>query len=53
MYHHLRVDEIRVFYGIVDEVVEIIAVIAKPQAAEWLAREGIPTEPDRPALGEE
>ena len=51
--YRLRVDDIRVFYDIVDKVVEIIAVIAKPQAAEWLAREGIPTEPDMPTLGEE
>jgi mRNA interferase RelE/StbE len=51
--YRLRVDDIRVFYDITDEVVEIIAVIAKPQAAEWLAREGIPTEPDTPTRGEE
>jgi mRNA interferase RelE/StbE len=51
--YRLRVDDIRIFYDIVDEVVEIIAVIAKPQAAEWLAREGIPAEPDTPTLGEE
>ena len=51
--YRLRVDDIRVFYDIVDEVVEIIAVIAKPQAAEWLAREGILTEPDTSACGEE
>jgi mRNA interferase RelE/StbE len=44
--YRLRVDDIRVFYDIVDDVVEIIAVIAKHQAAEWLAREGTPTEPD-------
>jgi hypothetical protein len=49
----LRVDDIRIFYDIVDEVVEIIAVIAKPQAVEWLAREGIPTEPETPTPGEE
>jgi mRNA interferase RelE/StbE len=51
--YRLRVDDIRVFYDIVDEVVEIIALIAKPQAAEWLAREGMLTEPDTPKLGEE
>ena len=51
--YRLRVDDIRVFYDIADEVVEIIAVIAKPQAVEWLAREGIPTEPDTPTHGEE
>jgi mRNA-degrading endonuclease RelE of RelBE toxin-antitoxin system len=51
--YRLRVDDIRVFYDIVDEVVEIIAVIAKSQTAEWLAREGILTEPDTPAPREE
>ena len=49
--YRLRVDDIRVFYDIVDGVVEIIAVIAKSQAAEWLAREGTPTEPDTSTLG--
>ena len=34
------------YYDVVDDVVEIIAVIAKAQATEWLAREGIPAEPD-------
>ncbi len=51
--YRLRVDDIRVFYDIVDEVVEIIAVIAKSQAAEWLEREGILTELDTPATQEE
>lgn len=51
--YRLRVDDIRIFYDITDEVVEIIAVIAKPQTAEWLAREGIPTVPDTPISGEE
>ena len=51
--YRLRVDDIRVFYDIVDEVVEIIAVIAKSQAAEWLAREGRATEPDTSTAGEE
>jgi mRNA interferase RelE/StbE len=51
--YRLRVDDIRVFYDIVDEVVQIIAVIAKPDAAAWLAREGIPTGPDLPTHAEE
>ena len=51
--YRLRVDDIRVFYDITDDVVEIIAVIAKPQAAEWLAREGILTKPDTSTPGEE
>lgn len=51
--YRLRVDDIRIFYDIVDNVVEIIAVIAKSQAAEWLAHEGITTQPDGPAHGQE
>jgi mRNA interferase RelE/StbE len=42
--YRLRVDDIRVFYDIVDNTVEIIAVISKSQAIEWLAREGLTTE---------
>jgi hypothetical protein len=49
----LRVDDIRIFYDIVGEVVEIIAVITKSEAAVWLARESIPTDPDTRASGEE
>jgi hypothetical protein len=30
------VDEIRVFYDVSDGVVEVLAIIPKPQAAEWL-----------------
>jgi len=51
--YRLRVDDIRVFYDIADQVVEILAVIAKSQAAEWLAREGISAEPDTAAPGKE
>lgn len=38
--YRLQVDGIRVFYDITDDVVEIIAVIAKLHAAEWLVRGG-------------
>ena len=51
--YRLRVDDIRIFYDIVDDVVEIIAVIAKAEASVWLARERIPTEPDTSVSGEE
>jgi mRNA-degrading endonuclease RelE of RelBE toxin-antitoxin system len=42
--YRLRVDEIRIFYDIVDNFVEIIAIVPKSQAAEWLLREGKTTE---------
>lgn len=51
--YRLRVDDIRIFYDVVGEVVQIIAVIAKSQAAEWLAQEGRLAEPTAPISGEE
>ena len=38
--YRLRVDGIRVFYDVVDQRVEILAIIPKPEAAAWLEREG-------------
>ncbi|NJK73105.1 MAG: type II toxin-antitoxin system RelE/ParE family toxin [Oscillatoriales cyanobacterium RU_3_3] len=42
--YRLRVDEIRIFYDVLEDVVEIIAIVPKSQAAEWLLREGKTTE---------
>ena len=36
----LRIGDIRVFYDVVDERVEILAIVAKVEAAEWLAQFG-------------
>jgi mRNA interferase RelE/StbE len=36
----LRVDEVRVFYDVRDGTVEILAIVMKPYAGGWLAREG-------------
>jgi len=36
----LRVDEVRVFYDVREGSVEILAIVMKPDAAAWLAREG-------------
>jgi mRNA interferase RelE/StbE len=48
--YRLRVDEIRVFYDVADEEVEILAIIPKSEAAAWLERYGeqadAPNEPD-------
>ena len=38
----LRVGDIRVFYDVEEEVVEILAIITKRQAQRWLAEEGRP-----------
>jgi mRNA-degrading endonuclease RelE of RelBE toxin-antitoxin system len=40
--YRLRVGETRVFYDVRDEAVEVIAIVAKRQAQEWLAGEGTP-----------
>ena len=40
--YRLRVGEIRVYYDVADQVVEILAIIQKSEAASWLAEEGEP-----------
>lgn len=39
----LRVDEVRVFYDIVEDRVEILAIVSKADAAAWLAKAGKPS----------
>jgi mRNA interferase RelE/StbE len=38
--YRLRVDEIRVFYDVVEATVEILAIISKSKAIEWLEEMG-------------
>ena|SRR5207248_4188318 len=38
----LRVGEIRVFYDVTGDTVEVLAIIAKSEAESWLARFGNP-----------
>jgi mRNA interferase RelE/StbE len=38
--YRLRVDEIRVFYDVTDEAVEILAIVPKLEAKTWLTQEG-------------
>jgi mRNA-degrading endonuclease RelE of RelBE toxin-antitoxin system len=38
----LRVGEIRVFYDVSDQTVEILAIVAKSEAESWLAQFGSP-----------
>lgn len=38
--YRLRVGDIRVFYDISETTVEILAIISKSQAADWLEEEG-------------
>jgi mRNA-degrading endonuclease RelE of RelBE toxin-antitoxin system len=44
--YRLRIGETRLFYDVRDEVVEILAIVAKREAQKWLAAQGTP-EPDR------
>ena len=36
----LRVDDVRVFYDVVEDRVEILAIVSKADAAKWLAKVG-------------
>ncbi len=38
--YRLRVEEVRVFYDVTDEAVEVLAMVAKSEAAAWLERHG-------------
>jgi mRNA-degrading endonuclease RelE of RelBE toxin-antitoxin system len=38
----LRVDEVRVFYDVTDQAVEVLAIVSKEQAQAWLAEHGTP-----------
>ena len=38
--YRLRIDEIRVFYDIEESTVQILAIIAKSKAAQWLKEVG-------------
>jgi mRNA-degrading endonuclease RelE of RelBE toxin-antitoxin system len=40
--YRLRVGEIRVFYDVVDETVEVLAIVAKSEADAWLTQFGSP-----------
>ena len=40
--YRLRVGDIRVFYDVTDSTVEILAIVARPEAQLWLARHGSP-----------
>ena len=39
--YRLRIDEIRVFYDVTETSVEILAIVPKEQAQEWLDQEAI------------
>src|SRR5216110_1656362 len=43
--YRLRVGEVRVFYDVTTEAVEILAVVTKEEAARWLFDHGTPDAP--------
>lgn len=38
--YRLRVDEVRIYYDVVGERVEVLAIVPKSEAADWLRRIG-------------
>ena len=50
--YRLRVGEIRVFYDVSDQNVEILAIITKAQAEQWLKEHGSPDTPRGTGAGE-
>ena len=40
--YRLRVDEVRVFYDVSDATVQILAIVSKSEAEEWLRKFGDP-----------
>jgi mRNA-degrading endonuclease RelE of RelBE toxin-antitoxin system len=44
--YRLRVDEFRVFYDVTDNDVEVLAIVPKSKASEWLDRYGEKNEND-------
>ena len=43
--YRLRVGEVRVFYDVTSEAVEVLAIVAKAEAERWLANHGTPDAP--------
>ena len=43
--YRLRVGEVRVFYDVTREAVEVLAIVTKAEAARWLAAHGTPSSP--------
>lgn len=43
--YRLRVGEVRVFYDVTREAVEVLAIVTKAEAARWLAEHGTPSAP--------
>ena len=51
--YRLRVGEMRVFYDVTTEAVEVLAVVTKAEAEAWLAEHGAPDSPSGAGRGQE
>ena len=43
--YRLRVGEVRIFYDVTPEAVEVLAIVTKAEARRWLAEHGTPDAP--------
>jgi mRNA-degrading endonuclease RelE of RelBE toxin-antitoxin system len=50
--YRLRVDEVRVFYDVEQETVQVLAIVSKAQAEAWLKAQGTPNKTGGPRQGE-
>jgi mRNA interferase RelE/StbE len=50
--YRLRVGEIRVFYDVTDKEVQVLAIVSKAEAQDWLDKQGTPSPPGGPSQGE-
>ena len=46
--YRLRVGEVRVFYDVTREAVQVLAIVTKAEAAGWLAERATPSTPGSP-----
>ena len=50
--YRLRVDEVRVFYDVAQETVQVLAIVSRAQADAWLKAQGTPSKTGGPRQGE-
>ena len=50
--YRLRVNEVRVFYDVAENAVQVLAIVAKAQAEAWLKAEGPPSKAGGTRQGE-
>jgi mRNA-degrading endonuclease RelE of RelBE toxin-antitoxin system len=50
--YRLRVVDVRVFYDVTEKTVEVLAIVSKAKAEEWLKQEGTPSSSSGSGEGE-